>query len=57
MELLSFRWMSVLSNSRKEALEKAFGEHGNGLVRLCNCNMHGYLNKFIVKCNIDSCTE
>ncbi|XP_028405918.1 arf-GAP with SH3 domain, ANK repeat and PH domain-containing protein 2-like isoform X2 [Dendronephthya gigantea] len=25
------RWMSVLSNSRKEALEKAFGEHGNGL--------------------------
>ena len=47
----------MLSNSRKEALEKAFGEHGNGLVRPCNFNMHGYLNKFIVNCNIDSCTE
>ncbi len=41
--------MSVLSNSRKEALEKAFGEHGNGLVKQLivtfqvNCNMRSKL--------------
>ena len=29
----------MLSNSRKEALEKAFGEHGNGLVRFLAFNI------------------